>query len=133
MSSEGTKRPTLCTSFFGVVKRQCLNFVLDMALMTLCPHMIISPGTFSWWFSTETVIYMKDHPQPGSPLSKHPNFWEGFYLPAWIGMSNSWKCHLSRDARKTGLRGFRPGPAQTVLYIHKVWLEAWNFVFRKYM
>ena len=33
--------------------------------------------------------------------------------------------------RKTGLRGFRPGPTQIGLYIHKIWLEAWNFGFRK--
>ena len=25
---------------------------------------------------------------------------------------------------KTGLRGFRPGPTQTGLYIHRRWLEA---------
>ena len=39
--------------------------IIDMALMTLCHHMIISSGTFNWWFgwfSTGTVIYMKDHP-----------------------------------------------------------------------
>ena len=32
---------------------------------------------------------------------------------------------------KTGLRGFRPGPIQTVLYCHRRWLEASNFGFRK--
>ena len=33
---------------------------------------------------------------------------------------------------KTGLRGFRPGPTQTRLYVynHKIWLEGRNFVFR---
>ena len=25
---------------------------------------------------------------------------------------------------KTGLRDFRPGPTQTVLYNHRIWLEA---------
>ena len=34
---------------------------------------------------------------------------------------------------KTGLRGFRPGPTQTVLYSHRRWLEALNFGFRKKM
>ena len=66
--------------------------IIDMALMTLCHHMIISSGTFSWWcgwFSTGTVIYMMDHPWPGSPISRMPHYAEGFYLPAWIGMSNS--------------------------------------------
>ena len=32
---------------------------------------------------------------------------------------------------KTGLRGFRPGQTQTSLYIHRRWLEVWNFGFRK--
>ena len=27
-------------------------------------------------------------------------------------------------AEKTGLRGFRPGPTQTGLYCHIIWLEA---------
>ena len=66
--------------------------VVDMALMRLCHHMITSSGTFSWWcgwFCKGTVIYMKDHPQPGSQISRYPKFKEGFYLPAWIGMGNS--------------------------------------------
>ena len=32
---------------------------------------------------------------------------------------------------KTGLRGFRPGPTQIRLYSNRIWLEAWNFGFRK--
>ena len=33
--------------------------------------------------------------------------------------------------KKTGFRGFRPGPTQTGLYSHRRWLEAYNFGFRK--
>ena len=33
--------------------------------------------------------------------------------------------------KKTGLRGFWPGPTQTGLYKHRKWLEAWNFWFKK--
>ena len=65
--------------------------ILDMALMFLCHHMIISIGTFSWWcgwFSQGTVIYMKDHPRPGSLLSMTPQYKQGFFLPHWIGMGN---------------------------------------------
>ena len=32
---------------------------------------------------------------------------------------------------KTGLRGFRPGPAPTGLCSHRRWLESRNFGFRK--
>ena len=35
------------------------------------------------------------------------------------------------QGRKTGLRGFRPGPTQTRLYSHRRWLETWNLGFRK--
>ena len=66
--------------------------IIDMALMTLSHHMITSSGTFSWWcgwFCKGTVIYMKDHPRPGSQVSREPKFIEGFYLPSWIGMGNS--------------------------------------------
>ena len=38
---------------------------------------------------------------------------------------------ILRDVRKTGLRGFRPGPTQTGLRNHRRWLETWNFGFRK--
>ena len=34
--------------------------------------------------------------------------------------------------KKTGLRGFRPGPTQTSLCNYRGWLEARNFGFRKY-
>ena len=34
--------------------------------------------------------------------------------------------------QKTGLRGFRPGPTQIRLRSLIKWLEAWNFVFRKW-
>ena len=35
-------------------------------------------------------------------------------------------------SEKTGLWGFRPGLTQTRLYSHRRWLEAGNFVFRKF-
>ena len=66
--------------------------IIDLALMTLCHHMIISSGTFSWWcgwFCSGNVVYMKDYPRPGSPFSRLPQFREGFYLPTWIGIGNN--------------------------------------------
>ena len=75
-------------TIFSIFKKP----IIDMALMTLCHHVIISSGTFSWWvgwFCSGNVVYMKDHPRPGSPISKQPKYTEGFYLPTWIGMSNS--------------------------------------------
>ena len=41
------------------------------------------------------------------------------------------KSEFKPRCEKTGLRGFRPAPTQTGLYIHRSCLEARNFGFRK--
>ena len=38
---------------------------------------------------------------------------------------------IEPQREKTCLRAFRSGPTQTRLYIHRRWLEAGNFGFRK--
>ena len=63
--------------------------ILDMAIMSLCHHMIITVGTFSWWggwLSGGTVVYLNDFPRPGSEISKILG--NDYYPPHWIGMSN---------------------------------------------
>ena len=66
--------------------------VVDLSIMSLCDHAIITSGTFGWWggwLSGGTVIYLNDFPRPGSQLDKPPAFIrEEYYLPDWIGMSN---------------------------------------------
>ena len=64
--------------------------ILDMALMSLCDHMIITSGSFSWWggwLSGGTVVYLEDYPRPGSDLATRV-INENYYPPQWIGMSN---------------------------------------------
>ena len=64
---------------------------IDMAIMSMCDHMIITVGTFGWWggwLSGGTVVYLQDFPRPGSFLHKDPNFKEKYYPPHWIGMTN---------------------------------------------
>ena len=46
-----------------------------------------------------------------------------------IGDSN--KALFEPRHEKTCLRGLRPGPTQTGLYNHRMWLKAWNFGIRK--
>ena len=65
--------------------------ILDMAILSLCDHTIISTGTFSWWggwLSRGTVVYCSDYPRPGSYLANHTLFHDDYYPPSWIGMSN---------------------------------------------
>ena len=65
--------------------------IIDMAIMSLCDHTIITSGTFSWWsgwLSGGQVVYLRDYPRPGSELAKEfiPDI---YYPPAWAGLSNN--------------------------------------------
>ena len=63
----------------------------DMAILSLCNHVVISTGTFGWWgawLAGGTVVYCSDYPRPGSYLANHSLFREDYYPPSWIGMSN---------------------------------------------
>ena len=65
--------------------------IIDMAIMTMCQHVITTCGTFSWWcgwLSHGTVIYLKDYPVSGMYLSHATNFTKDVYMPDWIGMDN---------------------------------------------
>ena len=66
--------------------------ILDMAIMSLCDHTIITSGTFGWWggwLSGGQVVYLKDFPRPGSLLATQFVFPEVYYPPAWFGLSNN--------------------------------------------
>ena len=63
----------------------------DMAILSLCNHVVISTGTFGWWgawLAGGTVVYCSDYHRPGSYLANHTLFREDYYPPSWIGMSN---------------------------------------------
>ena len=64
--------------------------IIDMAILSLCNHTIITSGSFSWWggwLSGGTVVYLKDFPKRGSHLEKYMLPQE-YYYPGWIGQSN---------------------------------------------
>ena len=66
--------------------------VTDLALMSMCEHMIISGGTFGFWgawLSGGKVIYPKDWPRPGSWLDLYGMKIDDFWPHDWIGLSNS--------------------------------------------
>lgn len=62
---------------------------VNLAVISLCDHVIITVGTFGWWggwLSGGTVIYYKKFPRPGSELDKKfvP---ENYYPRKWIGLN----------------------------------------------
>ncbi|XP_053396078.1 galactoside alpha-(1,2)-fucosyltransferase 2-like [Mercenaria mercenaria] len=61
----------------------------DLAIMSLCDHMIISVGTFGWWggwLAGGSVVYFNGYPKPGSEISKY-FIKEDFYPSHWIGIT----------------------------------------------
>ncbi|OWF35051.1 Galactoside 2-alpha-L-fucosyltransferase 2 [Mizuhopecten yessoensis] len=63
---------------------------VDMCLLTMTNHTIMSVGTFGWfigWMTNGTVIYYKNGARPGSGYEWE--FGPGIqvhFLPHWIGM-----------------------------------------------
>lgn len=60
----------------------------DMALMTLCDHVVVTSGTFGWWgawLSGGTTVYFKNYPKPGSWLDKQFDR-DDYYPSNWIGL-----------------------------------------------
>ena len=61
----------------------------DLALMTLCDHVIMTSGTFGWWgawLSNGIVVYYKNFPRPNSSLEAHFNRYD-YYPASWVGLA----------------------------------------------
>lgn len=64
---------------------------LDLCLLSLCNHSIITVGTFGWWgawLARGHTVYYKDFPVRGSPLDKEFGA-EDFFPPEWVALSAS--------------------------------------------
>ena len=92
---------------------------------------------YFWWKSgvtfvrrcfrdeNEALLSKPKKPHKQSPVEKST-------LSFLIGANNPLNLTFEPRCEKTGLRGVRPGPTQTGLYSYRRWLEARNFVFRKW-
>ena len=62
--------------------------VIDLAVLSLCDHLIMTVGTYGWWggwLAGGMVVYYKDYPRPGSALYYTFNQQDHF-PPEWIGL-----------------------------------------------
>ena len=63
---------------------------VDLAILSLCNHSIITTGTFSWWSGWLTgghVVYYKGYPRDNSRLQRSfSSHRRDYYPPGWIGL-----------------------------------------------
>ena len=74
---------------------------VDLAILSLCDHVIMSTGSFSWWaawLAGGTVVYYDDWPRPVSQLEYHVTKSDYFY-PDWIPISERDKRRRDRIIR----------------------------------
>lgn len=72
-----------------VIYSSFMDPIADLALMTMCNHMIVSGGTFGFWgawLAGGKVIYPKGWPRPGSWLDLYGMVVDDFWPPDWIGL-----------------------------------------------
>ncbi|KAK3607187.1 hypothetical protein CHS0354_007102 [Potamilus streckersoni] len=61
---------------------------IDLAILVMCDHMIMSIGSYSWWaafLNVGEIVYYKDWVLPGSDLYKGFKH-EDYFPPEWIPM-----------------------------------------------
>ncbi|GAU92203.1 hypothetical protein RvY_04315 [Ramazzottius varieornatus] len=65
---------------------------VDMAIISLADHIILSVGTFGWWAAylsdAKEVYYYKDWPKKGSDMEKQISR-EDYFYPSWIPLEQS--------------------------------------------
>lgn len=62
------------------------SYVVDLAILSLCDHMIISAGSYGWWaawLAGGITIYYEDWPKPDSMLRGYFKATD-YYYPDWI-------------------------------------------------
>ena len=72
-----------------VIYSSFMEPIIDLALMSMCDHMIVSGGTFGFWgawLAGGMVIYPKGWPRRGSWLDLYGMVVDDYWPPDWIGL-----------------------------------------------
>lgn len=78
-------------SEFPVVYSDNYHAVVDLAILSLCDHVIMTVGSFGWWgayLAGGTTVYMSDFPRKHSNMATQYNKRDYFY-PGWKGLPNT--------------------------------------------
>ncbi|ELU04422.1 hypothetical protein CAPTEDRAFT_197105 [Capitella teleta] len=65
------------------------NAIVDLAIMSMGEHAIMTTGTFGWWgawLANGETVYYSNWPRHGSRLERG-RIREEFFMPHWVGMT----------------------------------------------
>ena len=105
------------------------HVLVDLALMTLCNHTIMSVGTFGWWagfLAGGDVIYYSEPYEEGTKMSEEYVAGD-FVLPEWIPLP--WMCWSITVWTKQSGRHFEDGDFKCILLTKNVNLEYDSLLF----
>jgi galactoside 2-L-fucosyltransferase 1/2 len=82
------KNNTVHWKFNNIFMSNYTDPIVDLAILTMCDHTIITSGSFGWWagwLAGGMVVYFKGFPKPHTKLGNRFNH-SDYYPPNWIGM-----------------------------------------------
>ncbi|XP_060082268.1 galactoside 2-alpha-L-fucosyltransferase SEC1-like [Ylistrum balloti] len=72
---------------------------VDIAILSMCNHSIITTGTYGWWgawLAGGHTVYYRNFPEPGTRLDKDLDPAD-FYLPDWVAMDTGTQKNCNQD------------------------------------
>jgi galactoside 2-L-fucosyltransferase 1/2 len=81
-------RQNVKSDAYPVVYAENFHAILDLAILTLCDHTIMTVGSFGWWgayLAGGKTVYVNDFPRKYSALDNEYSVKDYFY-PGWRGL-----------------------------------------------
>ncbi|ELU13975.1 hypothetical protein CAPTEDRAFT_199127 [Capitella teleta] len=91
------------------------NVIVDLAIMSMGEHAIMTTGTFGWWgawLANGETVYYSNWPRHGSQMVQIRYVRQDFFMPHWIGINvttKSTKWNPFADLLLPGNAGKIPG------------------------